>query len=430
MNATIIGFIAVLVLALAGLPIGFGLFAVGLIGFAYVIDWAPALAMVGQIAWETPQNYGFSVLPLFILMGAFLNQAKLSNDLYEASNTFLGHHRGGLAMATIVACGGFSAVCGSSLATAATMAKVSIPSMRRYGYADSLAAGSVAAGGTLGILIPPSTVFVIYGILTQTDIGKLFAAGILPGILTIVLYCLAIMLVVRLKPSLGPPGEYSRWSLRWKALLRVWAVVVLFVVVIGGLYVGAFTPTEAAGIGAFGSYLFVLLRNGWSWHGLRAAALETARSTAAIFVVLIGAIVFSNFVNVAGMSVALGGWVRGLDMSPTAVLVVILIFYVLLGCVFESMSMILLTIPILFPIVQQLGIDPIWFGVLVVVVTEVGLITPPVGLNVYVLKSVFRDIESATIFRGVFPFVCADLVRIALLTTFPAISLWLPSFMK
>jgi len=427
MLETIWGFVAVLTLALAGMQIGFALFIVGLVGFSIVIGWSPALAMVGQISWESAQNYGFSVLPLFILMGNILNKARLSNDLYEASNAFLGHKRGGLAMATIVACGGFSAICGSSLATAATMGKVSIPSMRRFGYADSLAAGSVAAGGTLGILIPPSSVFVIYGILTQTDIGKLFVAGILPGILTIFLYCVAIWVVVTIKPSLGPPGEYVPWPQRWRTVSRIWAVATLFLIVVGGLYVGAFTPTEAAGVGAFGSYIFLVIRMGWSWSALRSATLETARATTAIFAMLIGAFVFSNFINVAGMSTLLGEWVRGMNLGPIELLTVIIIFYLFMGCIFESMSMILLTVPILFPIVLQAGIDPIWFGVIVVVVCEVGLITPPVGMNVYVLKGVFKDIESATIFKGVFPFIGADCVRIILLVMFPAISLWLPT---
>ena len=430
MEIALIGFVAIIALSLVGLPIAFAMVLVGFTGFAWVVGWMPALAMSGQIAWDTALSYDLSVLPLFILMGNFLNQARLSGDLYDASNAFLGHRKGGLAMATIVACGGFSAICGSSLATAATMAKVSIPSMRKYGYADSLAAGSVAAGGTLGILIPPSTVFVIYGILTQSDIGKLFAAGILPGILTVVLYCLAIAVVVYFKPALGPRGDKVAWRGRLRALSRVWGVVALFTLVIGGLYAGAFTPTEAAGIGAFGAFLFVLMRNGFSLAAMVSVTVETARTTAVMFAVLIGALMFSNFINVAGLSTALGEFVLGLGLSPVMIIVAIVVIYFILGCVFESLSMILLTVPIFFPIVQALGLDPIWFGVIVVVATEVGMITPPVGLNVYVLKGVFKDLVTTEIFRGVMPFIGADVVRLALLIAFPAISLWLPSLMK
>jgi len=429
MTLALIGFSVVLLLSLLGLPIAFAMLAVGFFGFAHVTSFGPAMAMTGQIAYETTINYGLTVLPLFILMGNFLNKAKLSSELYDASNAFLGHRRGGLAMATIVACGGFSAICGSSLATAATMAKVSIPSMRKYRYNDGLAAGSVAAGGTLGILIPPSTVFVLYGIMTQTDIGKLFAAGIIPGILTIVLYCVAIAIVVKVRPDLGPPGERFSWSQRLRSLRNVWGVLALFILVIGGLYVGAFTPTEAAGIGAFGGFVFALFRGGLDWSSMLDVTVETARTTATLFMVLIGALVFSNFVNVAGMSSAMAQWITGLNVGPLMVIFWILVIYLILGCVFESISMVLLTVPVFFPIVQHLGLDPIWFGVIVVVATEISLITPPVGLNVYVLKGVYREIPTGTIFKGVMPFIGADMVRLTLLVLFPVISLWLPSFM-
>jgi C4-dicarboxylate transporter, DctM subunit len=430
MTISLIGFGLVLLLALAGLPIALSMLAVGFAGFAYVIDWSPALAMTGQIAWETTLNYGLSVLPLFILMGNFLNQGRLSTELYEASNAFVGHHRGGLAMATVIACGGFSAVCGSSLATAATMAKVSMPPMRQFRYADGLAAGAIAAGGTLGILIPPSTVFVIYGILTQSDIGKLFAAGVLPGILAVALFCAAIAIVVRVNPAAGPPGIRASWRERLRALGRIWGIVAIFALVIGGIYVGAFTPTEAAGIGAFGAFVFVVSRTGFSWRSLRAVAIETARTTSVMFLVLIGALVFSNFINVAGMSLALGDFVRGLQVGQVGIILTIIAIYLVLGCVFESMSMILLTVPVFFPIVQQQGIDPIWFGVIVVVATEISLITPPVGLNVFVIKGIYRDIETTAIFRGVMPFVIADFILVGLIIAVPGIATLLPSFMK
>lgn len=430
MTISLLGFGFVLLLALAGLPIALSMLAVGFLGFAWVVDWAPALAMTGQIAWETTLNYGLSVLPMFILMGNFLNQGRLSAELYEASNAFVGHYRGGLAMATIIACGGFSAVCGSSLATAATMSKVSMPPMRNFGYGDGLAAGSVAAGGTLGILIPPSTVFVIYGILTQSDIGKLFAAGVLPGIFAVALFCAAIAVVVRFNPAAGPPGMRTPWNQRLRALGRIWGMLAIFVLVIGGIYIGAFTPTEAAGIGAFGAFVFVVSRVGFSWRALRFVAIETARTTSVMFVVLIGALVFSNFINVAGMSSALGEFVRGLDIGRTGIVLTILLIYLILGCVFESMSMVLLTVPVFYPIVQQHGIDPIWFGVIVVVGTEISLITPPVGLNVFVIKGIYRELDTMTIFRGVMPFVLADFLLIALIVALPEIATWLPSHMK
>jgi C4-dicarboxylate transporter DctM subunit len=430
MTISLIGFAALLVLLFAGIPIALGMVLVGFIGFAALVGFDPAMAMTGQIAYETSLSYGLSVLPLFILMGNLINQSRLSEELYDASNAFLGHRRGGLAMATIVACGGFSAVCGSSLATAATMAKVSMPSMRRYGYADSLASGSIAAGGTLGILIPPSVIMVIYGIMTNTDIGKLFAAGILPGALAISLYMAAIWLVTLLNPALGPRGERKNMRERWQALKGVRGVLILFMVVMGGIYFGVFTPTEAAGIGAFGAFVSTVLRRLLTWQGLINSLLESVRTTSLMFLVLIGAIIFSNFVNVAGMPHALSEWILGLHVAPIMVVVWMLIIYFLLGCVLESLSMVLLTVPVFFPIIQQVGLDPVWFGIIVVVAVEISLITPPVGLNVFVLKGVLETVPTSTIFKGVTPFIFADLVRVTILVLVPGITLLLPSFMK
>jgi tripartite ATP-independent transporter DctM subunit len=386
--------------------------------------------MVGQIAFETAQNYGLSVLPMFILMGNFINHARLSNELYDAANAFLGHRRGGLAMATIVACGGFAAVSGSSVATAATMGRVAIPEMRRFGYSDRLAAGAVAAGGTLGILIPPSVVMVIYGILTSTDIGKLFAAGILPGVLGILLYVGAVRYSVWRDPAAGPPGRRTSGAARWAALRNIWAVAGLFLLVIGGLYLGVFTPTEAAGIGASGAFAVALARRSLTFPVLMRVLVETVRTTAVMFAVLIGGLVFSNFVNIAGMPAAISDWVGSLRVPPVAVILAIIAIYFVLGCVLESMTMILLTIPVFFPIVQGLGFDPVWFGIIVVVVTEISLITPPVGLNVFVIGGMFREIGTANVFRGVAPFIVADLARITILVLVPWIALVLPSFMR
>ncbi len=430
MTVALIGFAIVFLLLFIGVPIGFGMLIVGVGGFAYLTDWEPARAMLGQLAYETPLSYGLTVVPLFILMGNFITASKLSNELYRAAYALLGHLRGGLALATLTACAGFSAVCGSSLATAATMSKVAMPSMREFKYADSLATGSVAAGGTLGILIPPSIVLVLYGIMTNNDIGKLFVAGVLPGLLGLGFYMLAVAVSTGLRPELGPPGPKTAWPERLRALAGVWGVALLFVVVIGGIYVGAFTPTEAAGIGAGGAFLFALARRTLDLRGFVQVLLETARMTAAIFTILIGALIFANFVNIAGLPEALIAWVNALGTSPLMVIIAITGIYVVLGCILESMSMLLLTVPIFYPLAIGAGFDPIWFGVLIVVVIEISLITPPIGMNVFVLKSTLPDVPTRTIFRGVIPFIIADILRVTVLIAVPSIALFLPSFMK
>jgi tripartite ATP-independent transporter DctM subunit len=419
------------VLVFLRLPIALAMGVVGYVGFAGLIDWNwnAALNMAAHRLIDTAQDYGLSVLPLFILMGTFVSRAGLSHELYAASNAFLGHRRGGLAMATVVACGGFSAICGSSLATAATMAKVAMPPMRRYGYSDDLAAASIAAGGTLGILIPPSVILVIYGLLTESSIRELFAAGFLPGVVGVLGYMVAVQFVVWRNPAKGPRGEPTAWPDRWRALRGVWGTLALFVVVMGGIYVGAFTPTEAAGIGAAGAFVIALSRRTLSWPALVGVLSDAARTTASLFLVLIGALIFSNFVNRAGLPDALREVVTAASLDPMAVIVMILLVYILLGCVFESLSMLLLTVPIFFPLVQQLGFDLVWFGIVVVVVTEISLITPPVGLNVFVLSGVLHDVRTGTIFRGVTPFWCVDIVRLLLLVFVPALSLWLPQLL-
>ena len=434
MIEALIGFAAVLVLVLLRMPIAFAMGLVGMIGFMLETSFRGAISMVGRLIIDTTQNYGLSVVPLFILMGLFVNKGGLSRELYRASYSFLGHFRGGLAMATIVACAGFSAICGSSLATAATMSKVAMPQMRKFGYHDSLSTASIAAGGTLGILIPPSVILVIYGLLTETSIGKLFIAGILPGLLGILFYLGAVRYTVARNPQAGPAGERTSWRERRSALFGVWAVLLLFFIVIGGLY-GAFnfaplnltfSPTEAAGMGAMGAFLIALAR-GMKFKETLSVLRETAFTTATLFTVLIGAWIFSNFVNLAGLPEALSAFVTENAVSPAMVLALILLVYILLGCVFESLSMLLLTVPIFFPLVTSLGYDPVWFGIVVVVVTEISLITPPVGLNVFVLKGVVSDVTTGTIFKGVTPFWIADIIRLALLVAFPIISLYLPT---
>ena len=430
MQEALIAFAVMLGLTFLRLPIAFSMALVGFLGFAYVVNFNAALSMVGSVAFETGMSYTLSIVPLFILMGNLVTRAGLSAELYRVSYAFLGHRRGGLAMATILACGGFGAVCGSSLATAATMAKVAMPSMRKYGYSDALAAGSIAAGGTLGILIPPSVVMVIYGILTETNIGKLFIAGILPGLVAIACYLAAVAVTVRIDAKAGPRGERVSWHERLVALGDVWGVLILFLVVIGGIYGGIFTPTEAAGIGAGGGLVFLLARQGFDWRMLRTILVESAVTTGMIFTILIGALIFANFINMTGMPTELTAYAEQFRETPLLVILAILVIYVALGCVLESMSMILLTVPMFYPLVAHLGYDLVWFGIIVVVVTEISMITPPVGLNVFVLRSVLPDVPTQTVFRGVMPFIVADIVRLGILVAFPAITLYLTQFVK
>ena len=437
MLASLIGLGTVLLLVFLRMPIAIAMGIVGFVGYAQIRGFRASISMVGRLIIDTAQDYGLSVVPLFILMGLFVSKGGLSRELYQVSFAFLGHLRGGLAMATICACAGFSAICGSSLATAATMSKVAMPQMRQYGYKDRLSTASIAAGGTLGILIPPSVILVIYGLLTETSIGKLFIAGIVPGFLGVLFYLAAVKWVVARDAEAGPAGERTDWAGRAAALKGVWAVLLLFFLVIGGLY-GAldfwplnltFAPTEAAGMGAAGAFLIALSRRSLDFWGVAEVLIEAAQTTAALFAVLIGAWVFSNFVNIAGLPGALNAAVTNTGLAPMAVLFLILIIYVALGCVFESLSMLLLTVPIFFPLVIGLGFDPVWFGIIVVVVIEISLITPPVGLNVFVLKGVIEDVSTATIFKGVTPFWIADLLRLVLLVLLPSLVLFLPNSM-
>ncbi|MGD9862999.1 MAG: TRAP transporter large permease [Pseudodonghicola sp.] len=438
MTAALIGFTCVLLLAFLRVPIAFAMGFVGVLGVAHerggLLDasgYVPAVSMAARQISDTAQDYGLSVIPLFILMGLFINKGGLSRELYGLGNAFLGHMRGGLAMATVVACGGFSAISGSSLATAATMSKVAIPEMRRYGYSDRLSSASVAAGGTLGILIPPSVILVIYGLLTETSIGKLFIAGVVPGLIGILFYLFAVRWTVFRDPEAGPRGERHSWRQRGKAVVSVWAVLLLFVAIIGGLY-GifdfaplnlTFSPTEVAGVGAMGAFLIALGRRRLTLADTFEVLRESALTSAGLFMVLIGAALFSNFMNLAGLPEALVGFVTGYDLSPIAVILIIAAIYILLGCVFESLSLLLLTVPIFFPVITTLGFDPVWFGIFVVVVTEIGMITPPIGLNVFILQAVMGNISTGTIFRGVTPFWVADIFRLALIIFVPGVVL-------
>ncbi|PYF83130.1 tripartite ATP-independent transporter DctM subunit [Marinomonas alcarazii] len=434
------GFAILLVLILIfRMPIAFAMGTVGIVGFGYlqglsfdnVFDfrWTGPLSLATNRIIDTSQEYGLSVIPLFILMGNFVTKANLSGELYKASNAFLGHRKGGLAMATIVACGGFSAICGSSLATSATMAKVAMPPMKKYGYSDGLASASIAAGSTLGILIPPSVILLMYGLLTETSIRELFAAGFLPGLLGIFLYLLAVRYVVWRHPEKGPSAERTGLAERIQALKNVWGVLVLFLVVMGGIYLGVFTPSEAAGVGAGGAFLIALMRKSLTVEAIFHALIDTGRTTAMLFSVLIGALIFSDFITIAGLPAELLAFVQSFNLSAFGVILIIIAIYLVLGMVFESLSMILLTVPIFYPLVQSLGFDLVWFGIVVVVVTEISLITPPVGMNVFVLSAVLKDVKAGTIFKGITPFWCADMVRLGLIVVFSSVALFLPELL-
>jgi TRAP-type C4-dicarboxylate transport system permease large subunit len=474
MTEALSGLFLMMLLAFLRIPIALSMGIVGIVGYAYMRDWSwgSALATAQTKVYETGRNYTLSVIPLFILMGNFVTRAGMSQELFRAAYAFIGHLRGGLAMATIVACGGFGAICGSSIATAATFAKVAYPSMKQYGYSDRLSTGAIAAGGTLGILIPPSTLMVIYGILTGTNIGKLFAAGILPGILAVTLLCLAVQYITWRDPKAGPRGARVPWrermatldgigwfaalgaaliavvQLRWLpgddaavigaiavfALSLVYrgvtSVIALFVLVMGGIYGGVFTATEGAGVGAIGALVFALARRALTWRTLYAALLESARTTSMLFLILIGALMFAEFVNITTMPKDLTEFVTRFQINPILVVAVIMAIYVLLGTAMEELSMILLTVPMFFPLIVYMGLDPIWFGVLIVVVVEIGLISPPVGMNLFVLKTLLPQVSTSTVFRGVLPFMLTDCARLAILIAFPAISLYLPGLMK
>jgi C4-dicarboxylate transporter DctM subunit len=425
----VIGFLVLFALMLLRVPVGMAMGLVGVTGYGYLVGVGPALKLVGQTSMRTVTDYTFGVIPMFMLMGAFVSISGVSRELFRAANAFIGHLRGGLGMATVVACGGFAAISGSSVATAATFAGVAYPEMRRYGYPQSFSAGVIAAGGTLGAMLPPSTVLAVYAILTEQDIGKLFMAGILPGLLAISMYVLTISIIVRVRPKLLPAGEHKPWSERVQGLKDVWAPLLLFVFVIGGLYGGFFTPTEAGGVGASGAFLLGILRGRLNRAQIREALLQATRTSAAVFTVLIGALLFGYFLTITQTPQRLTEFLTGLGVGRYGVLAMIMGLYLLLGCLMDAMAMIILTVPIIFPVILQLGFDPIWFGIIIVMTVELGLIHPPVGMNVFVIKSVVKDVSFTTIFKGVLPFVATDLIRLVILIAFPMIALWLPQRM-
>lgn len=429
MIETLLGFAAIFALALLRVPLAMSMGVVGLAGITYVRGWEPALASTAQVVYETGFAYTLSVIPLFILMGNFVARAGLAHELFQAAYAFIGHFRGGLAHATVAACAGFGAICGSSIATAATMSKVAYPSMQRLGYSDSLSTGVIACAGTLGIMIPPSTIMVIYGIVTETNIGQLFAAGVIPGIMTALLMMITVVLMAAHDPEHAPAGEKFSWAERLQALRGIWGVLLLVVVVLGGIYGGFFTATEGAGMGASGAFLFALARRRLTWRILFEVLVESARTTAMLFTLLIAATIFANFINFTSLPRDLTGWITGMGLSPIMVVCAMMAIYVLLGTVMEELTMVLLTIPLFFPIVLQLGFDPVWFGVLIVMVIQIGLVSPPVGMNLFVVNTLLPQVGLRAIFSGVWPLVVAMIVAMALLIAFPQLSLWLPSKM-
>ena len=423
----ILGFVSLFALMLLRVPVGMAMGLVGVTGYAYLSGGAPALKLIGQTSMRTVTDYQFGVIPMFLLMGAFVSTSGVSRELFRAANTFIGHRRGGLGLATIVSCGGFAAISGSSVATAATFSTVAYPEMRRYGYPKSFSAGVIAAGGTLGAMLPPSTVLAVYGLITQQDIGKLFQAGIIPGLLAMAMYMATIAIICRVKPDLLPTVPKASKAERLAGLKDVWAPLLLFLLVIGGLYGGVFTPTEAGGVGASGAFLLGVLRGRLDKDKIRASLLQATRTAAAVFTVLIGALLFGYFLTITQVPQKVTEFLTGLGIGNYGVLALIMLMYLVLGCLMDAMAMIILTVPIIFPVVTQLGFDPIWFGVIIVMTVELGLIHPPVGMNVFVIKSVVQDVTFSSIFKGVLPFIATDILRLIILIAFPIIALWLPS---
>lgn len=416
-----------LALLVCSMPVAFVMALAGVVGFALVVSTPAALSMMNADLFDTFSSYSLTVIPLFIFMGQVAFHAGISRRLFHAAYCWLGPFRGGLAMATVGACAGFGAICGSGPATAATMASVALPEMKRYRYDMELASGTVAAGGSLGMLIPPSVVFIVYGILTEQSIGRLFMAGVMPGLLIAALFCVTIYLLCLRRPQLGPAARNITWGMRWKSLLGVIETLVLFVVIIGGMFVGLFTPTEAAAVGAAGSLAIALVQRRMTWPALVRSLNETVRTSCMVMIIVAGAVVFGRFLAVTRIPYDLATWLTGLPLPPWAIVAFIIVFYLLAGCFVDALGLVLLTVPIFYPVIEALHYNPIWFGVIIVVVTQMGVISPPVGVNVYVVSGIERDLPLQTVFKGSLPFLVCLLVAAAILVAWPSISLWLPS---
>jgi C4-dicarboxylate transporter DctM subunit len=426
----LIGIVVLVLIFLLGMPVGFAMAFVGLAGFCYLVSPEAGLSILARDVFSNFSSYSLTVIPMFVLMGSIAFASGMSRRLYEAGYTVFGQMRGGLAMATIAACAGFAAMCGSTNATAAAMGRVSLPEMRRYNYDDSLATGCVAAAGSLGILIPPSTVFIIYGILTEQSIGKLFIAGVIPGIILAVLFMAVVSLLCLRNPKLAPAGAPTSWREKLAGLTGILEMLILFGLVIGGLFLGWFSPTQAGAAGAAGALLIGLARRQLNWQGFLFAIKDALRITCMVMVIVTGAIIFGHFIAVAKIPLVLSEWVGGLPLPPAAIMGIIVLMYLAGGCFMDALALITLTVPIIYPVILILGFDPIWFGVIIVLVTEMGVITPPVGVNVYVIKGIAEDVPLETIFRGIFPFLAALIVAVAILIAFPQIATFLPSFTR
>jgi C4-dicarboxylate transporter, DctM subunit len=437
MNPTTIGIIGILImllLFLTRMPVAFVMALVGFVGFSIMININAGLALLSRTVFEVFSNYELTTIPLFIFMGQLGFNSGISSRLYDTGYKFLGSIRGGLAMATVSACTAFGAVCGSSPATAATMATVGLPEMRRYNYDDELATGAVASGGGIGMIMPPSVVMIIYGIMTQQSIGALFVSGIIPAILITVLFIICIYIICTMSPTLGPPGESFTWSEKFKSLLGIGETLTIFILVIGGIFLGWFTPTEAAAIGAFGVLVVALVRRQITWDGFIRSIMETLRTSCMVMILIAGATILSKFLAVTRIPFEIAGWVAGLDMPAVWIIAVIIFIYLIGGCFIDALAFITLTVPIFYPVVQQLGYDPIWFGLIIVLVTQIGVITPPVGINVYVVYGVAKTVTEEgipleTIFKGTLPFLIAIIIGTVLMTIFPQIVLFLPNIM-
>ena len=429
-TAGLIGIGILVVFLLSGMPVAFVMALVGFIGVTYLSGPDTGLSLMGRTPYSVTASETLSVIPLFVLMGLFVFQAGLSKELYFAAYRWIGHLPGGLDMAAIGACAAFSTVCGSSPATAATMGSIVLPEMRRYRYDPAIATGSIAAGGTLGILIPPSVTFCVIGLIAEQSIGRLFLAGFLPGILLTILFMLTIYVIVQRNVILGPPAQGVALSERLKSLKSIWGIICLFLLVIGGIYIGIFTPTEAAGIGAFGALIFAVARKKLTWQGLNDSLLETGKTTAMILTIIFGAMIFGYFLTITKLPTSLASIISTLPVNRYIILSGIVLFYILLGCFMEGLSMIILTVPITLPIIVNLGFDPIWYGVILVIACEMGLITPPVGVNVYIIAGLAKDIPMFTVFRGIVPFLLDMIICVIILTIWPQIALFLPNLMK
>jgi tripartite ATP-independent transporter DctM subunit len=426
----IIGIIALLVFLFIRMPVGFVMAMVGFVGFGWIVSFDASLNLLAKDMVGTFASYNLTVIPLFVLMGQLAFYSGISSRLFDAAYKWIGHLPGGLAVATIGACAGFATICGSTNATAATIGAVALPEMKRYNYKPILATGVVAAGGSLGILIPPSVIFIIYGILTEQSIGKLFMAGILPGLLLATLFILTIVIWVTIKPDLGPRGPKTTFKEKIKSLSGLIETLIIFVLVMGGLFAGIFTPTEAGALGAFFALIVALIRRNLSWKGFLSALSDTTRISCMIMVIVAGATVFGHFLAVSRIPYDIASWISSFDLPPVVIMCFIIFIYLIGGCFMDSLGLIMLTIPIFFPVVMDLGYDPIWFGVIIVLVTEMGVVTPPVGPNVYVVSGIARDVPLTTIFKGIIPFLMAMIVATGIILIFPQIATFLPSLIR